>query len=397
MKIKILQTGAVVSLVILLVTACVPGMPATSSPYGNPRRVAQVLSVKTQISDTTPVQVNAVIQGSLTESCAVLGETQVEYAANTFQITIYTLRPADQRCDQAAIPFETTFTLNTSDLPAGSYTVVANGVSAVFTLPVKDLTPSPNPDTTLVPDNSACVDSAEFVEDVTIPDNTIVASNTAFTKTWRVKNTGTCPWDSSYLVAYISGEAMSQQPGYWIMPQGQIIRAGQIADITVGMTAPIKNGTYTSYWGLKKLDGEFMSIQDGANGNSFYVKIKVSDNDKNTGNITGASIDIEREEGSGAACSFDATYFVHAYISADGPMTVTYEINSTAGQISAGYFQSSPDGPALPFVTATLVFDQADTKTIKLRFVGPYPYPSDITVNMRVNDGEWHSAKFFCQ
>src|SRR5512143_2832746 len=130
-----------------------------------------------------------------------------------------------------------------------------------------------------------------------------------------------------------------------------------------------------------------MPIQGGANGNSFYVKLKVDDGTVD-GNIMAASITIEREEGSGAVCTSEATYFVSASITADGSTTANYEINSTAGQIPAGYFQTSPTGPVSVVVTGTLPFDRADTKTIALRFAGPYPYPDDITVNLRVNGGE---------
>jgi hypothetical protein len=189
---------------------------------------------------------------------------------------------------------------------------------------------------------------------------------------------------------------MSQQPGYWIVPQGQTVAPDQTVDISVGMTSPPENGSYQSYWGLKKEGGPLLPIRGGANGNSFYVKIEVKD-DTVAGNITAASIAIEREEGSGALCTSDATYFVHASITTDGPATADYEINSTAGQIAAGNFQISPTGPVSPEVTGTLVFDQADTKTINLRFVGPYPYPDDITINLRVNGGEFHHAKLSCQ
>jgi hypothetical protein len=110
--------------------------------------------------------------------------------------------------------------------------------------------------------------------------------------------------------------------------------------------------------------------------------------------VTAASIDIELEQGSGTACTADSTYFIHAHITAGGPTTAYYEIGSTAGQIAAGNFQNNG---LIPYVTGIVVFDQEDTKTINLRFVGPYPYPDHITVNLRVNGGEWHNTKLSCQ
>jgi hypothetical protein len=135
-----------------------------------------------------------------------------------------------------------------------------------------------------------------------------------------------------------------------------------------------------------------MPIEGGADGNSFYVDIKVNNGDA-AGEVTATSIDIVPEQGSGEACTTGSTYFVHAYITADGPTTASYEIGSTAGQISAGYFE---DNGLSPYVTGTVVFDRADTKTINLRFVGPYPHPDDITVFLRVNSGEWLNTKLFC-
>jgi len=300
---------------------------------------------------------------------------------------------------------ETTIALGINNLPAGTYTVIANGVSAVFTLPIETAIPNtavpantvvPTEFPSAVPTSASCIDSAMFVADLTIPDNSVVVSNTAFTKTWRLKNIGTCTWDNNYLVAYISGTTMSQQPGYWIVQQGQTVAPGQTVDVSVGMTAPVHSGNYASFWGLKKVDGQFMPIQGGANGNSFYVNIKVN-NGVADGKITAQSISIELEQGSGTVCTADATYFVHASITADGAMTASYEIGSTAGQIPAGYFYTSPTGPGSLYITGMVVFDQASTKTIDLRFVGPYPYPDDITVSIRVNGREWHNTKLACQ
>lgn len=255
--------------------------------------------------------------------------------------------------------------------------------------------PTIPPTSTFTPIVTGCQDSAQYISDDGL-DGTSYAPNTPFTKTWRVKNIGSCTWDSSYLVAYLSGATMSQQPDYWIVPQGQTVAPGQTVNISVGMTSPVENGNYVSYWGLKKVDGQFMPIEGGANGNSFYVKIKVN-NGVAAGKITAASIDIELEQGSGAVCTANSTYLVHAYITADGATTASYELESTAGQIPAGNFTDGYLTPVFPVEQGTVIFDQAGTKTISYRFVGPYPYPADITVNLQVNGGEWHNTKLSCQ
>ena len=187
---------------------------------------------------------------------------------------------------------------------------------------------------------------------------------------------------------------MTQQPGYWIVPQGQTIAPGQMVDISVGMTSYPENGTYRSDWGLKNADGQVIPIEGGTDQNSFYVEIKVSDG-KDSGHVTASAIDISLEQGSGEVCTAGATYFIHAYISTDGPVTVLYEIGSSAGQIPAGYFED--ENGQYSYVFRELVFDKADKKQVNLRFVGPYPHPDDITVNLRVNGGEWHNTKLSCQ
>src|SRR6266498_580674 len=47
-----------------------------------------------------------------------------------------------------------------------------------------------------------------FVSDVSIPDNTPVTPGQTFTKTWKVKNSGTCAWDAGFKFAFVSGDAM---------------------------------------------------------------------------------------------------------------------------------------------------------------------------------------------
>ena len=50
----------------------------------------------------------------------------------------------------------------------------------------------------------ALCDAAAFVRDVTIPDGTIVEPGRDFTKTWRLKNVGTCSWTTAYALVFVS-------------------------------------------------------------------------------------------------------------------------------------------------------------------------------------------------
>ena len=45
-----------------------------------------------------------------------------------------------------------------------------------------------------------CVNSAEFIEDITVPDGTVMSPGEHFRKVWRLRNTGPCGWDRSYRV-----------------------------------------------------------------------------------------------------------------------------------------------------------------------------------------------------
>ncbi len=114
---------------------------------------------------------------------------------------------------------------------------------------------------------------AQFVADVTIPDGTNFAPNTAFKKTWRLKNIGTCAWNSSDVsLAYDSGEKMNA-PTSVALPV--TVNPGQTVDITVDMTSPAAAGHYFGYWKFKSASGGLFGIGTTAN-KSFWVEINVT-------------------------------------------------------------------------------------------------------------------------
>jgi len=103
-----------------------------------------------------------------------------------------------------------------------------------------------------------CTNSAAFVTDVTIPDNTNVAGGTAFTKTWRVNNTGTCIWGADYTLTYYSDERLGAPPSVPLA----LTYPGQNADISVDLVAPNNNGNHRGNFVIKNPAGLIMKIGD---------------------------------------------------------------------------------------------------------------------------------------
>jgi hypothetical protein len=88
--------------------------------------------------------------------------------------------------------------------------------------------------------------SLTYVNDATIPDGTVMAPGTAFTKTWTVRNTGTCPWTTDYKLTFINGESMGGTSVALTAPTP----AGAQAQLSVNLTAPVIPGNYTGAWQL---------------------------------------------------------------------------------------------------------------------------------------------------
>ena len=62
--------------------------------------------------------------------------------------------------------------------------------------------------TTIVAIPTSSCNMMSYVNDVTIPDNTPMTPGQTFTKTWKVKNSGTCAWEAGYKFAFTGGDAM---------------------------------------------------------------------------------------------------------------------------------------------------------------------------------------------
>ncbi len=155
--------------------------------------------------------------------------------------------------------------------------VVATSIPATST-PVP-ATNTPLPTATTV---SYC-DWVSFVKDVTVPDGTVFEPGDTFTKTWRLKNRGTCTWTPDYMLVYTGGAQLGgttavRLPGY--------VAPGQTVDVSVPLTAPDAFGKHVGYWMLRNPSGALFGYGEKDN-QAFYVEIRVKVTDLPHGTVAG--------------------------------------------------------------------------------------------------------------
>ena len=154
------------------------------------------------------------------------------------------------------------FTPKPSATPTGTITI---------TSPTQGSSPDLRSSTT--PTKDLC-NQAEFLDDVTIPDGTVLSPGEIFFKIWRLKNIGTCPWLSyEYNLIFSYGDQMSgpdsavalffplglsPQPilgdRSWADPMWEV-EQGDVVDISLFLRAPDEPGTYQGHWKLFSSSG----------------------------------------------------------------------------------------------------------------------------------------------
>ncbi len=115
-------------------------------------------------------------------------------------------------------------------------------------------------------------DRGTFVTDVTYKDGTEVTAGTTFVKTWRLRNNGSCTWNSSYAVVFESGDALGG-PAAVQLTTGTVA-PGQEVDISVTLKAPETAKTYQGYWKLRNGSGLVFGLGADAKA-AFWVKVTV--------------------------------------------------------------------------------------------------------------------------
>jgi len=216
---------------------------------------------------------------------------------------------------------QATWTLQSTLLPLPTQTPYPTYTPAVTSTPNTPPTATPKP-----------CNQAAFVSE-TVPDGTKFSPGTEFTKSWRLKNLGTCTWNPNYKLVFVSGDQMS---GPDSIKLDDYVAPGEKTDILVDLKSPAKPGTYSGYWKLQANDGfKFAQV---------FVQIKVP---STTFAVTRVVLTSSPSSYTGAC---PKTFTIEAEITSSAAGKVTYQWKRS-------------DGVTMDHKSVT--FDSKGTKTVQ--------------------------------
>ena len=206
----------------------------------------------------------------------------------------------------------------TALLPGADSTLtpVGNGVATPTKQTPATFSPPTAPPAGATNGDDGCL-LATFVSE-TIPDGQIMEPGQNFWKTWRLKNSGSCAWDSTYKIVYVNGDLMG---GLYEYPFPGVAGPGEDIDISIYMKAPLDTGSFSSYWKIQSPWGGTFGV--GQYNDPFYVQVNVTDDTNPDFGVTNVSYNIVRDPPVG--CYTNQWYYVNATITTNGPVTVHYQ------------------------------------------------------------------------
>jgi hypothetical protein len=186
---------------------------------------------------------------------------------------------------------------------------------------------------------------ATFVADVTVQDGMVMAPGATFTKTWRIKNIGSCPWDSGYKLVFESGDAMTTTTSA-ALPK--TVYPDETVDISVNMTAPTTDGVYTGKWRIATPYGGTFGV--GLNDQSLTVMVTVAKKTELGFRVFDVQYVVTRDPQTGCPAK-GAVYTITATVFANSAGEVLYHWDRNPSD------QSKPE-------SGKLVFSDAGSKVV---------------------------------
>jgi hypothetical protein len=152
-------------------------------------------------------------------------------------------------------------------------------------IPTESPIPTTDTPTPLPAKGYILCDSAQFLGDITIPDDTIIPAGSTVKKIWALKNTSPCTWDTDYKAVFVSGDLIGSPAS---VPLTTTVPPGGTALVTVTFKVPADklNQEYVSFWKLSDPAGGTFS---GSKNKPFYVKFKTGETYNFLENVCSAS------------------------------------------------------------------------------------------------------------
>ena len=133
--------------------------------------------------------------------------------------------------------------------------------------------PDSTPTITTTPTEQTRCDQADFITE-TIPDGSVFSPGQPFTKTWTLRNSGTCAWDTNYHVIFFSGNAMGAPAAQQLT--SETIMPGEDVTVSFELQAPFIIGTHRGDFLLRNSGGVLFGI--GPRDAPFWVEINIPGN-----------------------------------------------------------------------------------------------------------------------
>lgn len=206
----------------------------------------------------------------------------------------------------------------------------------------------PQATATLIPTSTAVIvpsstprdcNTATFISETPL-DGATFSPGESFTKSWRLKNSGTCTWNGNYRTIYYSGDSISGAGTKYL---NNSVAPGEKVDIVYTFKAPNTPGTYQTFFKLQ--DDEGVSFAQ------FWVKFKVKSTSSPTSTPTTFAVTSVNFSSSDAVKTDTCpqTFDYQAFITTNKAGTVSYHWEFSDGSSSS---------------VQTLTYSAAGSKTV---------------------------------
>ena len=236
---------------------------------------------------------------------------------------------------------------------------------------------------TVAPPPAGCIDGMAWVADLSFDDSNmtsppVVPPGQSFVKSWRVRNSGTCTWNSSYVLGYDHGNVPAAQMGGQPIAVQGTVAPGATYDFNANLVAPTAPGAYQGFWQMRNGQGRTF-------GETVWVGIRVPASAPATpaptqtpvAGITFTSTSTSIQQGQCVTISWNAVNVREVYFYQQGQ---NWQNNGVAGQ---GSRQECPQQTTTYYLRVVMQDNSVQTRelTVNVTPVSNAPQINSFTIN----------------